>query len=274
MIGRAISTGVCWRAATRFQGPTAAHASTKPRLSPPVSRYREIDSAADCPPCFSRPLAAILIRLNDSMNDEERNQLKPFVVRLAGSADADAVERSRSAFMALEAYRRLTPIAFAAGVAKQSETGWLGRRAPLMDRLDPALRTLLADSCDATTAKDAVARLKALRKTIDEGRSGLPTTVGRTLSNIAKNCLTMLNATVSEKGENGVLAALEVSFFMEDVDVLAPDEAVWSVAVDIVDQAFAIGAQAQVDDIGAVSARLEAAKGRAREERGVAAADA
>ena len=46
--------------------------------------YKKISSASDCPPCFSRPIAAYAITLNDKIPDAIRNEfLKPFVMRLS-----------------------------------------------------------------------------------------------------------------------------------------------------------------------------------------------
>jgi hypothetical protein len=66
-------------------------------------KYKKVESASDCPPCFSRPIAAYAIRLNDSMPDDLRQELlMPFVMRLSGTADTKENEIKRAQFMALE----------------------------------------------------------------------------------------------------------------------------------------------------------------------------
>ena len=69
--------------------------------------YRPIRAAEYMPKCFSRPICRFAMRLNDEANDEERQQLLPFVTRLA-CADTPAVEREREIYIALHNKRRLT----------------------------------------------------------------------------------------------------------------------------------------------------------------------
>jgi hypothetical protein len=65
--------------------------------------YRAIESAEDCPPCFSRCLSEIAIYLNDSRPDDLRQELLlPFVPRLAGTADSVEVESRRAEYVAMK----------------------------------------------------------------------------------------------------------------------------------------------------------------------------
>src|ERR687884_766925 len=50
------------------------------------------------PRCFSRPICWLALLLNDMANDEDRQRLLPYVVRLA-CADTPEVERKRSAYI-------------------------------------------------------------------------------------------------------------------------------------------------------------------------------
>ncbi len=61
--------------------------------------YRPVRSVQDMPGCFSRPICALAMQLNDEAGDEERQLLLPFVTRLA-CADTWAVEMEREAYMA------------------------------------------------------------------------------------------------------------------------------------------------------------------------------
>ena len=56
--------------------------------------YRPVRSVQDMPGCFSRPICALAMRLNDEATDEERQLLLPFVALLA-CADTPEVERAR-----------------------------------------------------------------------------------------------------------------------------------------------------------------------------------
>ena len=61
--------------------------------------YRPVNSVADMPECFSRPICALAMQLNDEASDEERQYLLPFVTRLA-CADTAEVEMERETYIA------------------------------------------------------------------------------------------------------------------------------------------------------------------------------
>jgi hypothetical protein len=69
--------------------------------------YRPIASVEHMPACFSRPICRFALRLNDDASDLERQQLLPFVTRLA-CADTQEVERKRRDFIALHDKRGLS----------------------------------------------------------------------------------------------------------------------------------------------------------------------
>lgn len=60
--------------------------------------YRPVRSVEDMPDCFSRPICRLALRLNDEASDGERQQLLPFVTRLA-CADTAEVERQRETYI-------------------------------------------------------------------------------------------------------------------------------------------------------------------------------
>lgn len=60
--------------------------------------YRPVRSVQDMPDCFSRPICALAMQLNDEAIDEERQHLLPFVTRLA-CADTAEVEREREVYI-------------------------------------------------------------------------------------------------------------------------------------------------------------------------------
>jgi hypothetical protein len=67
---------------------------------------RAVHSAMDCPSCFSRVIACYAIELNERLRDDARNEvLKPFICRLAGTADARRIEQQRFEFIFLESVR-------------------------------------------------------------------------------------------------------------------------------------------------------------------------
>jgi hypothetical protein len=61
--------------------------------------YQPVYAVEDMPDCFSRPICALTMQLNDEASDEERQLLLPFVIRLA-CADTAEVEQQRKVYIA------------------------------------------------------------------------------------------------------------------------------------------------------------------------------
>lgn len=99
----------------KFPGPDGGTCINEAAIVAAGFKYREIKSADDCPPCFSRVIAGYAIRLNDSMSDALRQKLlMPFVTRLAGTADADDKEIERARYIAVQTIGRILPISLRA----------------------------------------------------------------------------------------------------------------------------------------------------------------
>jgi hypothetical protein len=98
-----------------FPGPAGGTCINEAAVVAAGFAYREISSPNDCPPCFSRPLAAYALSLNDRIQDDTLRQtlLMPFVTRLGGSADTDAVEELRATHIVGAVIRRILPPALA-----------------------------------------------------------------------------------------------------------------------------------------------------------------
>jgi hypothetical protein len=94
-----------------FPGPDGGTCVNEAAIVAAGFAYREVGSVEDCPPCFSRPLAAYALSLNDRIDDDDLRHalLMPFVSRLAGSADCDEVENRRAAHILLATVRRVLP---------------------------------------------------------------------------------------------------------------------------------------------------------------------
>ena len=60
--------------------------------------YRPVRKVEEMPDCFSRPICKLAMQLNDNASDTERQQLLPFVTRLA-CADTPEVEGKRASFI-------------------------------------------------------------------------------------------------------------------------------------------------------------------------------
>src|SRR5687768_2512429 len=99
----------------KFPGPDGGTCINEAAIVAAGFKYHKVESADDCPPCFSRPIAAYAIGLNDRMPDRLRQELLlPFVTRLAGTADTKAIERARAEYIVIQTIRRILPIALRA----------------------------------------------------------------------------------------------------------------------------------------------------------------
>ncbi len=89
--------------------------------------YRSVRSIQDMPACFSRPICAFAMQLNDDASDTERQLLLPFVTRLA-CADTPEVEMVREVYIASRLrwrqsfQERLTILDGALAIGRQADT--------------------------------------------------------------------------------------------------------------------------------------------------------
>jgi hypothetical protein len=132
-----------------FPGPEGGTCINEAAIVAAGFEYRKVDGANDCPPCFSRPISQYAIGLNDSMPDDLRQSiLMPFVVRLAGTADTDAVEVKRAKYLALETVRRILPLA----LTRWPELAERCRRVRTLDEAKDAADAAYAYAADAANA--------------------------------------------------------------------------------------------------------------------------
>ena len=82
----------------KFPGPDGGTCINEAALVAAGFEYQPIQSADQMPPCFSRPICRFAMMLNDSVGDNERQLLLPFVTRLA-CADTPEIERKRAAYI-------------------------------------------------------------------------------------------------------------------------------------------------------------------------------
>lgn len=78
-----------------FPGPDGGTCINEAAIVAAGFEYRRVQGVRHFPDCFSRPLGHLLMALNDVLDENARQLLKPFVLKLAGSNDSDAVERQR-----------------------------------------------------------------------------------------------------------------------------------------------------------------------------------
>lgn len=217
-----------------FPGPDGGTCINEAAVVAAGLPYQAIRSSADCPPCFSKPLAAYALGLNDAMPDAERPRLMAFVLRLAGSADRPEIEAARRDHLALESIRRvLAPLCAEAGLADLAEAC-----AAAADRA-----TALAVAHAA--AWQAGARAQAA----SEARAWI---AGAKAAAVARTAAAAFRA-----GQDPRCAA-------EVAEGAAPFAlGTWARACDILDEALLIGTQAPDIDLLAARSRLDAARERA-----------
>ncbi|CAA2137845.1 hypothetical protein [Methylobacterium bullatum] len=214
-----------------FPGPDGGTCINEAAIVAAGLPYRTIRSSSDCPPCFSAPLAAYALGLNDAMPDDQRPRLMAFVLRLSGSADTPEVEERRVRFLALESIRRILP--------------------PLLDRAgfaDLAARCDEARDLDAgvSAAHDAAWRGGAIAQAASRQRDWRR---GALASSVARS------AAAAVKSANDARCAAEVA------EGAAPfAEGIWDSAATILHEALAIGRRAPDIDLVQARERLDAAR--------------
>ena len=95
---------------------------------------------SDAPQCASRVIGAFMRRWNDSMNDEDRQLLKPYIPRLVGTAASPEVERRRAYMAADWASRTALPMLF-------RRNGWIEEA----ERLEQLQAIVSSETAQAAT---------------------------------------------------------------------------------------------------------------------------
>jgi hypothetical protein len=141
-----------------FPGPDGGTCINEAAIVAAGFEYKKISSARDCPPCFSRAIAAYAIKLNDSMPDDLRNELlMPFVTRLSGTADTPEIERARVTYMAIQTVNRILPIV-CRGRMKREDLASSCEAATTLNECREAARRVRAYAYAAAYAAAAAAR--------------------------------------------------------------------------------------------------------------------
>ena len=86
------------RGSHRFPGPDGGTCINEAAIVAAGFPYQSVVFVEQMPACFSRPICRFAIDLNDTATDEQRQQLLPFVARLA-CADTAEVELQRQVYI-------------------------------------------------------------------------------------------------------------------------------------------------------------------------------
>ena len=224
------------RGSHEFPGPDGGTCINEAAMVAAGYPYRAIYRVKDLPGSFSRPIAMLALCLNDTLDDELRQELLlAFVTRLAGSADTPKIEMMRAELMLKRtAAEILAPALARAGYVELAERCRSLRTPTELVAIARRLR-----HCDHPVPHRSL--ICALEHAADGGRqwlSGLPTEVAF----CAFSALREIAAT--------------------DGDRCA--ERVYRRAAAILDAAIGIGTQADADDREAVARRMDAAKRASR----------
>src|SRR6202171_6344981 len=88
------------RGSHEFPGPDGGTCINEAAIVAAGYPYRAVYCVKDLPASFSRPISMLALCLNDTLEDELRQDLlTPFVARLGGSADSPKVEMMRAELM-------------------------------------------------------------------------------------------------------------------------------------------------------------------------------
>ena len=100
------------RGSHRFPGPDGGTCINEAAIVAAGFPYQMVLFVEQMPACFSRPICHLAMHMNDMATDEQRQQLLPFVARLA-CADTAEVELQRRIYIDHRLRHRLRyPLAF------------------------------------------------------------------------------------------------------------------------------------------------------------------
>jgi hypothetical protein len=163
------------RGSHEFPGPDGGTCINEAAIVAAGYPYRPIYRVRDLPASFSRPIALFALCLNDTLEDELRQELLvPFVTRLAGSADVAKIAMERAELI----LRRIVAEVLAPALARAGYTEIAERCRSLRPPTE-----LVAIAKSLRTSESSVLHrplIAALEHAADAGRqwlSGLPTEV-------------------------------------------------------------------------------------------------
>ncbi len=134
-----------------FPGPSGGTCINEAALIAAGFEYQRIHSVGQMPACFSRPICALAMMLNDDATDEQRQRLLPYVARLA-CADTPAVERRRAAFINWRTCFGFIAPRFDAGLRMLDRALAMGRSADVLPLPDVQTRAEAAKARGRTSS--------------------------------------------------------------------------------------------------------------------------
>jgi len=162
------------RGSHQFPGPHGGTCVNEAAIIAAGYPYRPVYCVKDMPAGFSRPIAMLALCLNDTLEDELRQELlMPFVTRLGGTTDVAKVEMARAELMLLRTVAEImAPALERAGYRKLAERA-CSLTTP-MELIDIARRLRSSDSAQHHSLLSA---FEHAADAVAQWRSGLPTEV-------------------------------------------------------------------------------------------------
>jgi hypothetical protein len=224
------------RGSHEFPGPDGGTCINEAAIVAAGYPYRAVYCVKDLPAAFSRPIAMLALCLNDTLEDELRQELlMPFVSRLGGSADTSKVEMARAELILQRTVADLLAPALArAGYGELAERCRSLTTPTELVELARCLRNMQGNPQESALHQSLIS---ALEHAADAGRqwlAGLPTEV--------------VFCAFSAMRE---IAALDGDRFADKV---------YRRSAAILDAALAIGRQADGSEMEVVAGRMDAAK--------------
>jgi hypothetical protein len=224
-----------------FPGPDGGTCINEAAIVAAGLKYHKVSHASDCPPCFSRPIAAYAIGLNDAMPDALRQDLLlPFVVRLAGTADTSAVEKKRAEYIVVQTVKTILPIILRLTGLYDEAT-----RCAKVDLLSDARDAACAAARTASAASDAACAAKYAAATV----------VAKYTASAASDAACAAEYDAATVAAKYAAATAEYSV---RATAVRPDE-VFIAAVSILDGVLKIGKQAEPIETALVVKRMKEA---------------
>jgi hypothetical protein len=220
------------RGSHEFPGPHGGTCINEAAIVAAGYPYRAVYCVKDMPAAFSRPIAMLALCLNDTLDDDLRQELlMPFVTRLGGSADTPKIEMARAELMLQRTVAEiLAPALARAGYGEFAERARTVKTPMELVEIARCLR-------EGGRSMQQPSLLSAFEHAADaaaQWRAGLPTEV--------------VFCTFSAMRE---IASLDGDCYVETV---------YRRAAAILDAAIAIGNQAEATNRGVVATRMECAK--------------
>ena len=154
------------RGSHTFPGPDGGTCINEAAIVAAGFPYESVHFVELMPSCFSRPICRWAMELNDMATDEQRQQLMPFVARLA-CADTQEVERERQAYIARCLRHHLRyPLTFQEKLDILEGALAIGRQADMLapEEVTTRLESVRQNATPPTTASTTVSYSSKLAK--------------------------------------------------------------------------------------------------------------